>query len=67
LQRFANRIAAASGKKKAYAAAGLAVSYFFCQSGVSRRSQRDEFGQQETLKAEKLLADVWETSSAEFT
>jgi SAM-dependent methyltransferase len=60
LQRFANWIATTSGKKKAYAAAGLAVVLLFFANPVFHvdLSAMNSVSK-ETLEAEKLLADVW--------
>jgi predicted exporter/SAM-dependent methyltransferase len=60
LQRFANWIAATSGKKKAYGAAGLAVVLLFFANPVFHvdLSMMNSVTK-ETLEAEKLLSDVW--------
>jgi predicted exporter/trans-aconitate methyltransferase len=59
LRRFANWVAT-SGKKKAYAAAGLAVVLLFFAKPVFHvdLSAMNSVSE-ETLEAEKLLADVW--------
>ena len=60
LQRFANRIATTSGKKKAYAAAGLAVVLLFFANPVFHVDLGAMNSvSKETLEAERLLADVW--------
>ena len=60
LQRFANWIATAAGKKKAYAAAGLAMVLLFFANPVFRVDLNAMNSvSKETLAAEKLLADVW--------
>ncbi len=60
LQRFANWIATTSGKKKAYATAGLAVVLLFFAKPVFHVDlNMMNSVSQETLEAEKLLADVW--------
>jgi predicted exporter/SAM-dependent methyltransferase len=60
LQRFANWIAITSGKKKACAAAGLSVVLLFFANPVFHADlSAMNSVSKETLKAEKLLADVW--------
>jgi uncharacterized protein len=60
LQRFANWIATAAGKNKAYAAAGLAgVLLFFANPVFHVDLSTMNSVSKETLKAERLLADVW--------
>jgi predicted exporter/SAM-dependent methyltransferase len=60
LQRFANWIASAAAKKKAYVAIGLAMVLFFYANPefhVDLNSMNSV--SRETLTAEKRLADVW--------
>jgi predicted exporter/SAM-dependent methyltransferase len=60
VQRFANWIAVTSGKKKACVAAGLAlVLLFFAKPVFHVDLSAMNSVTQETLEAEKLLADVW--------
>jgi predicted exporter/SAM-dependent methyltransferase len=60
LQRFANWIGTAAGKKKAYAAAGLAIVLLFFANPVFRVDLKAMNSvSKETLAAEKLLSDVW--------
>jgi predicted exporter/SAM-dependent methyltransferase len=60
LQRFTNWIATTAGKKKAYAAAGLAMVMLFYANPVFRVDLNTMNSvSKETLAAEKLLADVW--------
>jgi predicted exporter/SAM-dependent methyltransferase len=60
LQRFANWIATTAGKKKAYAAAGLAMVMLFYANPVFHVDLNAMNSvSKETLAAEKLLADVW--------
>jgi predicted exporter/SAM-dependent methyltransferase len=60
LQRFANWIATSSDKKKAFAAAGLAVVLlFFARPVFHVDLSAMNSVSKETLEAEKLLADVW--------
>jgi predicted exporter/precorrin-6B methylase 2 len=60
LQRFTNWIVTAAGKKKAYAAAGLAMAMLFYANPVFRVDLNAMNSvSEETLAAEKLLADVW--------
>jgi predicted exporter/precorrin-6B methylase 2 len=60
LQRFANWIATTAGKKKAYAAAGLALVLLFFANPVFHVDLGTMNSvTKETLEAEKLLADVW--------
>ncbi len=60
LQRFANWIATTAGKKKAYAAAGLAlVLLFFANPVFHVDLSAMNSVTKETLEAERLLADVW--------
>ncbi|HUL30259.1 MAG TPA: methyltransferase domain-containing protein, partial [Thermodesulfobacteriota bacterium] len=60
LQRFANWIATAGGKKRAFAAAGLAVALLFYANPVFHGDLNAMNSvSKETLAAEKLLADVW--------
>jgi len=60
LQSFANRIATSGGKKKAYAAIGLAMVLFFYAKPVFHADLNAMNSvSRETLAAEKLLADVW--------
>ena len=60
LQRFANWIATTAGKKKAYAAAGLAgVLLFFANPVFHVDLSTMNSVSKETLEAERLLADVW--------
>jgi uncharacterized protein len=60
LQRFANWIAITAGKKKAYAATGLAVVLLFFANPVFHVDLGAMNSvSKETLEAERLLADVW--------
>ncbi|MGE5839385.1 MAG: MMPL family transporter, partial [Deltaproteobacteria bacterium] len=60
LQHFANWITTTSGKKKAYAAAGLAVVLLFFANPVFHVDLNAMNSvSKETLEAERLLADVW--------
>ncbi len=60
LQAFANWIARSGGKKKAYAAVGLAMVLFFYANPVFHGDLNAMNSvSEETLAAEKLLADVW--------
>ncbi|HUL22789.1 MAG TPA: methyltransferase domain-containing protein [Thermodesulfobacteriota bacterium] len=60
LQRFANRIAAGAPKKKAVGAFGLAVVLLFFANPVFHVDLNAMNSvSEETLAAEKLLADVW--------
>ncbi|MBM4340921.1 MAG: methyltransferase domain-containing protein [Deltaproteobacteria bacterium] len=60
LQAFANWIAKPAGKKKVYAAVGLALVLFFYANPVFHVDLNSMNSvSKETLAAEKLLADVW--------
>jgi len=60
LQAFANWIATTAGKKKAYAAIGLAIVLLFYAKPVFHVDHHAMNSvSKETLAAEKLLADVW--------
>jgi len=60
MQAFANWIATTGGKKKAYAAIGLAVVLLFYAKPVFHADLNAMNSvSRETLAAEKLLADVW--------
>ncbi len=60
LQSFTNWMTTAAGKKKAYAAAGLAIVLFFYANPVFHVDLNAMNSvSKETLAAEKLLADVW--------
>ena len=60
LQAFANWIATSAGKKKAYAAVGLAMVLLFYANPVFHVDLNAMNSvSEETLAAEKLLADVW--------
>ena len=60
LQAFANWIATTAGKKKAYAAVGLAMVLLFYANPVFHVDLNAMNSvSEETLAAEKLLADVW--------
>jgi len=60
LQAFANWIAKPAGKKKAYAAVGLAIVLLFYANPVFHVDLNAMNSvSKETLAAEKLLADVW--------
>jgi predicted exporter/SAM-dependent methyltransferase len=60
MQAFSNWIATTRGKKKAYAAIGLAVVLFFYAKPVFHADLNTMNSvSKETLAAEKLLADVW--------
>ena len=60
LQAFANWIATTGGKKKAYAAIGLAMVLLFYTKPVFHADLNAMNSvSRETLAAEKLLADVW--------
>ncbi len=60
LQRLANWIATTAGKKKAYAAIGLAVVLLFFANPVFHVDLSTMNSvTKETLEAERLLADVW--------
>jgi predicted exporter/ubiquinone/menaquinone biosynthesis C-methylase UbiE len=60
MQAFSNWIATTRGKKKAYAAIGLAVVLFFYAKPVFHADLNAMNSvSKETLAAEKLLADVW--------
>jgi predicted exporter/SAM-dependent methyltransferase len=60
LQGFANWVATTAGKKKAYAAVGLALVLLFYANPVFHVDLNSMNSvSKETLAAEKLLADVW--------
>jgi predicted exporter/SAM-dependent methyltransferase len=60
LERFANWVATAMGKKKAYVAIGLAMVLIFYANPVFHVDLNSMNSvSKETLAAEKLLADVW--------